>query len=191
MTFSPDGTKVATASGDKTARIWDVQTGAPIGESLRHDSAVTHVAFSPDGTKMVTASDDRTARVWYVPRELTFNTIQLEAWCAALTGQRIDEKGDLKGLTLEAQLEARSKLDGIKKSQDYLAEEQRRHERFHWIEAEEAEFNKQWFAAAFHLRWAQKQEPGNEELKQRLAAAEQKLREEQEAAKQAGPKLEK
>ena len=59
-----------------------------------------------------------------------------------------------------------------------------RKERVHWIEAEEAEFNKQWFAAAFHLRWALKKEPGSEELKKRLAAAEQKLKEEQEAAKQ-------
>ncbi|MBC7857075.1 MAG: hypothetical protein IAF94_26895 [Pirellulaceae bacterium] len=97
----------------------------------------------------------------------------------------------MKDLTEEVWLKERRKLDGIREWQNYLAEERRRRERFHWIEAEDAEFNKQWFAAAFHLRWALKKGPGNEELKKRLAAAEQKLKEEQEAAKQAGPKVEK
>ena len=107
-----------------------------------------------------------------------------------MTGQRMEVNGELRDLTEEDWLAERKKLDGIKKWQDYLAEEERRRERFHWIEAEEAEFNKQWFAAAFHLRWALKQEPGNEELKKRLAEAERKLKEEQEAAKKVGPKAE-
>ena len=35
--FSPDGARVVTASDDKTARVWDATTGAPIGEPLQHD----------------------------------------------------------------------------------------------------------------------------------------------------------
>ena len=62
VAFSPDGTKIATASGD-TARLWDVATGKPLREPLRHDDAVDAVAFSPDGTKVATASGD-TARLW-------------------------------------------------------------------------------------------------------------------------------
>ncbi|MGA8586464.1 MAG: hypothetical protein WB715_21985, partial [Roseiarcus sp.] len=65
--FSPDGTRIVTASWDQTARIWDAATGQPIGEPLKgHDSAVMSAAFSPDGTRIVTASWDKTARVWEV-----------------------------------------------------------------------------------------------------------------------------
>ena len=64
MAFSPDGTKVASASYDHTARIRNAQTGAALGEPLRHFEKVSQVAFSPDGTKVATASYDHTARIW-------------------------------------------------------------------------------------------------------------------------------
>jgi WD40 repeat protein len=61
--FSPDGSRIVTASADKTARIWDAGTAKEIAV-LRHDSVVTSAAFSPDGSRIVTASLDRTARIW-------------------------------------------------------------------------------------------------------------------------------
>ena len=33
--FSPDGKRIVTASWDKTARLWDAETGKPIGEPLK------------------------------------------------------------------------------------------------------------------------------------------------------------
>jgi tRNA A-37 threonylcarbamoyl transferase component Bud32 len=52
VAFSPDGTRLATASGDKTARLWDARTGQPLRKFQGHTSAVWSVAFSPDGTQL-------------------------------------------------------------------------------------------------------------------------------------------
>ena len=63
--FSPDGKRIVTASSDKTARLWDAETGKPIGEPLKgHEAEVRSAAFSPDGKRIVTASWDKTARLW-------------------------------------------------------------------------------------------------------------------------------
>jgi WD40 repeat protein len=62
--FSPDGTRVVTASDDGTARVWDAATGKPVSPPLKHGGPVTHAAFSPDGTTVATASQDKTARLW-------------------------------------------------------------------------------------------------------------------------------
>jgi WD40 repeat protein len=62
--FSPDGKRIATASADKTARVWDAQTGQPLAAPLQHSGTVVSAQFSPDGMRVVTASGDHTARVW-------------------------------------------------------------------------------------------------------------------------------
>jgi WD40 repeat protein len=64
--FSPDGSRIVTASADKTARIWDAATGKGIMVLRGHDEIVNSAAFSPDGSRIVTASDDKTARIWDV-----------------------------------------------------------------------------------------------------------------------------
>ena len=61
--FSPDGTRIVTASDDKTARVWGLD-GAELATLSGHEAAIYSVAFSPDGQRIVTASGDRTARLW-------------------------------------------------------------------------------------------------------------------------------
>jgi WD40 repeat protein len=62
--FSPDGTRIVTASDNKTARIWDAASAKEIAALRGHGKALNFAAFSPDGTRIVTASWDETARIW-------------------------------------------------------------------------------------------------------------------------------
>jgi WD40 repeat protein len=62
--FSPDGTRIVTASADQTARLWDARTRAQLGEPLTHASRVTFAVFSPSGARVLTTGEDNTARVW-------------------------------------------------------------------------------------------------------------------------------
>ena len=62
--FSPDGTRIVTASWDKTARIWDVAAGKEIAVLRGSEDALVSAAFSPDGSHIVTASTDGTERIW-------------------------------------------------------------------------------------------------------------------------------
>jgi WD40 repeat protein/DNA-binding SARP family transcriptional activator len=64
ITFSPDGSLVATASNDRTARIWDTATGKLILTLRGHTGILRTVAFAPDGKRVVTGGNDQTLRVW-------------------------------------------------------------------------------------------------------------------------------
>ena len=64
--FSPDGSLLATASGDSAARIWDVSTGALVHTLEGHTGAATAVLFSPTGSALVTGDAGGTRRVWKV-----------------------------------------------------------------------------------------------------------------------------
>jgi WD40 repeat protein/DNA-binding SARP family transcriptional activator len=63
VTFSRDGSRVATASEDGTARVWDPATGAQL-HVLRDIAPVATVAFSPDGSMLASVNTDGIARVW-------------------------------------------------------------------------------------------------------------------------------
>jgi WD40 repeat protein len=71
LSFSPDGKKLASASLDLTARVWDTETGAQLlilkGHAQSPTSIATGVwtvAFSPDGKMLATGGSDRTVRLW-------------------------------------------------------------------------------------------------------------------------------
>ncbi|WP_280373714.1 WD40 repeat domain-containing protein [Nocardia abscessus] len=47
VAFSPDGTRLASASDDNTMRLWDPATGKPVGDPLTgHTDLVEGLAFS-------------------------------------------------------------------------------------------------------------------------------------------------
>jgi len=53
-----------TASRDNTVRIWNAQTGQPIGLPLIHPKPVYSACFSPDGSRILTADESDHARLW-------------------------------------------------------------------------------------------------------------------------------
>jgi WD40 repeat protein len=64
LTFSPDGTRLASGGEDRVARLWDAASGALLATCRGHSSRVLSIAFSPNGARFVTASSDQTARQW-------------------------------------------------------------------------------------------------------------------------------
>ncbi len=67
VAFSPDGTRVASASNDDTIRLWDVRSHRPLGAPfVGHKGEVVDVAFAPDGRTLASASNDDTIRLWDV-----------------------------------------------------------------------------------------------------------------------------
>ncbi|BDL38612.1 TIR domain-containing protein [Methylorubrum sp. GM97] len=64
--FSPDGTRLLSASADHVARLWDIETGKPAVEFKGHTSALKSATFSPDAKRLLSSSEDQTARLWDV-----------------------------------------------------------------------------------------------------------------------------
>ena len=64
ISFSPDGSRLATASFDSSARVWDISTGRELLRLAGHDRTIHSVAFSPDGSRLATSGDDGKAILW-------------------------------------------------------------------------------------------------------------------------------
>ncbi len=63
--FSPDDQVILTASRDRTVRLWNRETGQPIGQPMKgHEWAVLAARFSPDGKLIVSGSEDNSAILW-------------------------------------------------------------------------------------------------------------------------------
>jgi WD40 repeat protein len=64
LAVTPDGTRVVSASGDKTVSVWELAMGGSLTSLEGHTGAVCGLAVTPDGTRVVSASSDKTLRVW-------------------------------------------------------------------------------------------------------------------------------
>jgi WD40 repeat protein len=99
IAFSPDGRRLATASFDRTIKLWDTATGREVFTLRGHTAGALVLAFSPDGHRLVSGGIDFTARVWDatpLPDEV------LRAQQARYR-QKIEALGELARATEEAQ----------------------------------------------------------------------------------------
>jgi WD40 repeat protein len=70
VAFTPDGSRLVTAAGDGTVRVWNVATGEVVLESAAHtgtERSIYGLAVSRDGRRLATSSSDGTAKTWALP----------------------------------------------------------------------------------------------------------------------------
>ncbi|NER52581.1 MAG: WD40 repeat domain-containing protein [Symploca sp. SIO1A3] len=79
IAYSPDGATLASASDDKTVKLWNVQDGSLLTTLTGHSGWVNAIAYSPDGATLASASSDTTVKLW---------NAQNSSLLATLTGHR-------------------------------------------------------------------------------------------------------
>jgi WD40 repeat protein len=76
VSFSPDGSMLASSSGDSTIKLWDVKSRWEIATLKGHEDDVNSVSFSADGSMLVSRGDDGTIKLWDVKSRREIATVK-------------------------------------------------------------------------------------------------------------------
>ena len=93
VAFTPNGTRLVSASSDNTVRVWDTTLNAP--EPTRwHGGRIGAVSFSPDGNSFASAGSNREVKIWDSETGVCHATLSVEAGrvtelCFAPNGKRL------------------------------------------------------------------------------------------------------
>jgi WD40 repeat protein/tRNA A-37 threonylcarbamoyl transferase component Bud32 len=104
LAFSADEQRLASASADKTVKIWDATTGVQLFHLPGHTGVIHDIAFRSDGQRLASASADKTLKIWDLKTGKTEHTLSGHAapvLCVAFRadGQRLasgSEDGTVK-----------------------------------------------------------------------------------------------
>ncbi|KAE8209187.1 hypothetical protein CF327_g6794 [Tilletia walkeri] len=96
VAFSPSGTLLASASFDKSVKLWNARTGKFISTLRAHVGSVYRLTWSADSRLLVSASKDSTVKVWDVgrgklKRDLSGHTD--EVYCVDFAGDKVASGG--------------------------------------------------------------------------------------------------
>jgi WD40 repeat protein len=91
--FSPDGSLIATGSGDRSVILWLVSTRQFVRRFIGHTDGVTSVVFSPDGLTLASGSWDQAVRFWCVAdgtlRHMLPGHNQWDSFCTCAVGDAV------------------------------------------------------------------------------------------------------
>jgi WD40 repeat protein len=171
--FSPDAKWIVTASFDKTARVWSAETGDPMTPPLQHVAKLADAKFLTDGRRIVTSDGKGNFWKWDLPLDER-PVDDLRKLGRLLSGTTVASPGEVSSPQSESpealwrQLQTRYPSDFATSTEEVAG--------WHEFEAEESELEQQWFAAAFHLQRLLSMRPGDPSLSERLARAQQHLK---------------
>ncbi|MDB6067234.1 MAG: hypothetical protein JWR26_3442 [Pedosphaera sp.] len=172
-TFSPDGRWIVTACADGTARVWNSETGDPLTPWLRCHVRLEAAKFLPDGRRVVTMDDRGRARIWELHEDdrpvedlRDLSRLLIGDTLAPENGPSQPETDPLR--IVWERLRARYLGDFSVSSREVAA--------WREFQAAESEYERNWYAAAFHLKLLLTNAPGDPSLLQRLARANENLK---------------